>query len=67
MDMINAGSCQIANGGCEDICVPLVDGRMCDCDIGLHLQNDSQTCKNGSSFYVMYNFIPTKLFTIESV
>lgn len=40
------GSCQIANGGCEDICVPLTDGRMCECDIGLPLQNDSRTCKN---------------------
>nr|XP_022326444.1 low-density lipoprotein receptor-related protein 6-like isoform X2 [Crassostrea virginica] len=34
------GTCQILNGGCEEICIPVANGRRCECDIGLQLQDD---------------------------
>ncbi|XP_078326559.1 low-density lipoprotein receptor-related protein 2-like isoform X3 [Crassostrea virginica] len=34
------GTCQILNGGCEEICIPVVHGRRCECDVGLQLQDD---------------------------
>nr|XP_022323823.1 low-density lipoprotein receptor-related protein 4-like isoform X2 [Crassostrea virginica] len=37
------GTCHILNGGCEDICIPVTNGRRCECDIGLQLQTDN-TC-----------------------
>nr|XP_022326450.1 low-density lipoprotein receptor-related protein 4-like [Crassostrea virginica] len=37
------GTCQILNGGCEEICIPVAYGRRCECDIGLQLQDD-YTC-----------------------
>ncbi|XP_062570264.1 prolow-density lipoprotein receptor-related protein 1-like [Saccostrea cucullata] len=46
------GSCQILNGGCEGICVPLQNGRKCECDFGL--QAKDLTCE--SSFFLK-NFI----------
>nr|XP_022305771.1 low-density lipoprotein receptor-related protein 1B-like [Crassostrea virginica] len=33
-------TCQILNGGCGDICIPVANGRRCGCDIGLQLQDD---------------------------
>ncbi|XP_078329577.1 low-density lipoprotein receptor-related protein 2-like [Crassostrea virginica] len=36
-------TCQILNGGCGDICIPVANGRRCECDIGLQLQ-DNFTC-----------------------
>ena len=40
------GTCHILNGGCEDICIPVTNGRRCECDIGLQLQTDN-TCDSG--------------------
>ncbi|XP_062594617.1 low-density lipoprotein receptor-related protein 4-like, partial [Saccostrea cucullata] len=36
--------CNVLNGDCEDICVPIQSGRKCECDFGLHLQTDLKTC-----------------------
>lgn len=38
------GTCQILNGGCDDICIPTGEGRECKCDAGSQLQSDSTTC-----------------------
>lgn len=38
------GTCQILNGGCDDICIPTGEGRECKCDAGSQLQADSTTC-----------------------
>ncbi|XP_061167996.1 low-density lipoprotein receptor-related protein 4-like [Saccostrea echinata] len=46
-------SCQILNGGCENICVPNQNSHKCECDFGLQLKEDG-TCK--SSIYSR-NFI----------
>lgn len=43
---ITSGTCDILNGGCEEICIPEVNGSRCECDIGLQLQAD-QTCDSG--------------------
>lgn len=43
---MNSGTCDILNGGCEEICVPETIGRRCGCDIGLQLQSD-QSCDSG--------------------
>ena len=40
------GTCHILNGGCEDICIPVTNGRRCECDIGIQLQTDN-TCDSG--------------------
>lgn len=40
------GTCQVYNGGCDGICVPQQEGRRCECDLGLQLQNDLQTCSH---------------------
>ncbi|XP_078326592.1 uncharacterized protein LOC111126244 [Crassostrea virginica] len=34
------GTCQILDGGCEEISIPVANGRRCECDIGLQLQDD---------------------------
>nr|XP_022322606.1 low-density lipoprotein receptor-related protein 4-like [Crassostrea virginica] len=47
------GTCQVLNGGCEEICIPITNGRRCECDIGLKLQADN-TC---DSDQLMENFI----------
>ncbi|XP_078326898.1 low-density lipoprotein receptor-related protein 6-like isoform X2 [Crassostrea virginica] len=47
------GTCHILNGGCEDICIPVTNGRRCECDIGLQLQTDN-TC---DSDVLLTNFI----------
>ncbi|XP_062567174.1 low-density lipoprotein receptor-related protein 6-like [Saccostrea cucullata] len=46
-------SCQILNGGCDEICVPFQNGRVCECDFGLQL-HQNLTCK--SSVYSL-NFL----------
>nr|XP_022325441.1 low-density lipoprotein receptor-related protein 6-like isoform X3 [Crassostrea virginica] len=46
-------TCQILNGGCEDICIPVTNGRRCECDIGLKLQADN-TCDSDA---LVTNFI----------
>lgn len=38
------GTCQILNGGCDDICIPTGEGRECKCDAGSQLQADSTMC-----------------------
>nr|XP_022325448.1 low-density lipoprotein receptor-related protein 4-like [Crassostrea virginica] len=47
------GTCHILNGGCEDICIPVTNGRRCECDIGLQLQTDN-TCDSDA---LITNFI----------
>nr|XP_022326442.1 low-density lipoprotein receptor-related protein 4-like [Crassostrea virginica] len=47
------GTCQVLNGGCEEICIPVAYGRRCECDIGLQLQDDF-TC---DSNVLMMGFI----------
>lgn len=44
LSYITSGTCQILNGGCDDICIPTGEGRECKCDAGLQLQSDSKTC-----------------------
>ena len=48
-----AGTCQILNGGCEEICIPVVHGRRCECDVGLQLQDDF-TCDSSMSKILMF-------------
>ena len=45
-----AATCQILNGGCEEICIPVANGRRCECDIGLQLQDDF-TCDSSMLRY----------------
>lgn len=50
-DCMNTGTCHILNGGCEEICLPVENGRRCECDIGLKLQPD-QSCDSGKQCMV---------------
>lgn len=50
---MNSGTCHILNGGCEEICIPVENGRRCECDIGLKLQPD-QSCDSGRQTYDKY-------------
>ena len=52
------GTCQIFNGGCGDICIPVANGRRCECDIGLQLQDDF-TCDSSMLFYPIWVFDST--------
>lgn len=54
---MNAGTCHILNGGCEEICLPVENGRRCECDIGLKLQPD-QSCDSGKQcmLYITLHF-----------
>nr|XP_022326452.1 low-density lipoprotein receptor-related protein 4-like isoform X2 [Crassostrea virginica] len=40
LQQIRQGTCQILNGGCGEICIPVANARRCECDIGLQLQDD---------------------------
>jgi len=42
---MNAGTCEVQNGGCEDICVDTAHGPRCSCSPGLLLNDtDMHTC-----------------------
>lgn len=60
---MNSGTCHILNGGCEEICLPVENGRRCECDIGLKLQPD-QSCDSGKQTYDKYL---QPLFMIPSI
>ena len=40
--------CVDDNGGCEQLCINLIPGHMCDCYGGYNLGDDGQSC-NGTS------------------
>ena len=64
-ELFLAGTCQILNGGCEEICIPVAYGRRCECDIGLQLQDD-YTC-DGSMFYFCLTvnvFLPLQYYKL---
>ena len=48
-----AETCQILNGECGDICIPVANGRRCECDIGLQLQDDF-TCDSSMLCYLLF-------------
>lgn len=48
--LIYLGTCHILNGGCEEICIPEMTGRRCECDIGLQIQPD-QSCDSGENLF----------------
>lgn len=50
------------NGGCQEICLPLENGRRCECDIGLKLQPD-QSCDSGKHAYNIYHTVLHKCIT----
>lgn len=50
LHLIHLGTCQVFNGGCEEICIPEKTGRKCECDIGLQIQPD-QSCDSGETLY----------------
>lgn len=50
------GTCQILNGGCQEICLPVDNGHRCECDIGLKLQPD-QSCDSGKHAYDIYHTV----------
>lgn len=60
---MNSGTCHILNGGCEEICLPVENGRRCECDIGLKLQPD-QSSDSGKQTYDKYL---QPLFMIPSI
>jgi len=39
--------CSINNGGCEDICTAVRDGRVCKCQFGFTLEADGTSCRSG--------------------
>jgi len=42
---MNIGTCEVQNGGCEDVCVDTVHGPRCSCSPGLLLnETDMRTC-----------------------
>ena len=42
---MNAETCEVENGGCEDVCVDTVQGPRCSCSPGLLLNDtDKRTC-----------------------
>ena len=51
-----AATCEILNGGCEEICIPVANGRRCECDIGQQLQDDF-TCDSSMLCYPSVWFI----------
>uniref|UniRef100_A0A8W8MRC5 EGF-like domain-containing protein n=1 Tax=Magallana gigas TaxID=29159 RepID=A0A8W8MRC5_MAGGI len=61
------GTCDILNGGCEEICVPETIGRRCGCDIGLQLQSD-QSCDSDvllANFIVMTDYTHGRILQID--
>ncbi|XP_061184434.1 low-density lipoprotein receptor-related protein 4-like [Saccostrea echinata] len=61
------GTCHFLNGGCEDICVPLQNGRKCQCDLGLKLQPDL-TCDNDiymTNFIVVTDYSHGRILQID--
>lgn len=61
------GTCHILNGGCEEICLPVENGRRCECDIGLQLQPD-QSCDSdlfSSNFILVTDFSHGRILQID--
>ncbi|XP_078326557.1 low-density lipoprotein receptor-related protein 2-like isoform X2 [Crassostrea virginica] len=61
------GTCQILNGGCEEICIPVANGRRCECDIGLQLQDDF-TCDSNvlmMGFIVVADYFHERILQIS--
>lgn len=61
------GTCHILNGGCEEICLPVENGRRCECDIGLKLQPD-QSCDSdlfSSNFILVTDFSHGRILQID--
>lgn len=48
---MTSGTCHILNGGCEEICIPIENGRRCECDVGLQLQPDNSCDGGGHSCF----------------
>ena len=43
--ILNIGPCDILNGGCEQICIPIGKNRVCKCEYGYQLDLISKkTC-----------------------
>uniref|UniRef100_K1QI54 Low-density lipoprotein receptor-related protein 4 n=1 Tax=Magallana gigas TaxID=29159 RepID=K1QI54_MAGGI len=65
-----AGTCQILNGGCDDICIPTGEGRECKCDAGSQLQADSTTCSTNvkpDDFLVVTDFSHDRILQIDMI
>eukprot|EP00105_Crassostrea_gigas_P046569 XP_019930717.1 PREDICTED: low-density lipoprotein receptor-related protein 6-like [Crassostrea gigas] len=61
------GTCHILNGGCEEICLPVENGRRCECDIGLKLQPD-QSCDSdllSSNFILVTDYSHGRILQID--
>lgn len=41
------GPCDLLNGNCEQICVPVGQNRICQCEYGFTLEADQQSCSSG--------------------
>ena len=50
-DSIN--TCQIFNGGCDQICVPEGGSRYCQCRNGYNIDPDGKSCR-GMFFTIVY-------------
>lgn len=49
------GPCDVLNGNCEQICIPIGLNRLCQCEYGFQLDADTRTCSSGKSFTIQYN------------
>ena len=42
-----SGPCDVLNGDCEQICIPIGVIRICECEYGFTLENDRRSCSSG--------------------
>ncbi|XP_078323270.1 low-density lipoprotein receptor-related protein 2-like [Crassostrea virginica] len=63
-------TCEIVNGGCDDICVPMATGSRCECDTGLQLQSDFKSCTSNvmeENFILVADFSHGRILQIDIV
>ncbi|XP_061184431.1 low-density lipoprotein receptor-related protein 6-like [Saccostrea echinata] len=59
-------SCQILNGGCEGMCLPLQNGRKCECDFGLQVKD--LKCESNSfskNFIIVLDYSHGRILQVD--